>query len=99
MIPDLLASQWGTEDYIVNWFWIIVWYLVCALFILAFRAFYNLLNRPAYRGSDGEDVSTEVGYEENAVGKPLDIYSEDECVSKETPHVPAPGGTTHTGAM
>lgn len=69
-----------------------IWYLVCFVIIEAFLAFYNLTNRARFRYSSG-DVTTEVGYEEDSVGRVLRANCGDEGLDSTIPHVDAPGST------
>jgi len=50
--------------------WIIGWYAFCVLNIMLMMWIFKVLNRPRYRGEDG-DITTEVGYEEDSTGHVL----------------------------
>ncbi|MBI4533709.1 MAG: hypothetical protein HY711_07150 [Candidatus Melainabacteria bacterium] len=51
--------------------WLVLWYLFCAALICLFLFVFHLLTRPSFR-SDFGDITTEVGYEEDPTGCPLD---------------------------
>ncbi|MBX9693736.1 MAG: hypothetical protein K2Z81_15210 [Cyanobacteria bacterium] len=71
---------------------LVIWYLLVAGFIAFFLAFFRLLNLPDWR-SDRGDISTEVGYLEDAVGHKLTGSFADEKETEEgdpvVPHVQA----------
>lgn len=71
--------------------WLALWYMFCALNIAFVVWMFRVLTRPAFRDEIG-DVTTEVGYEEDATGRPLRGWfrevAGEEC---EDPHV------MHTG--
>lgn len=75
----------------MNLGWIALWYAFCGLVVKGFLSFYDLVNKPRFRDSAG-DITTEVGYDEDPVGNPLQLNDDDECVDGQMPHVPSTTG-------
>ncbi len=78
--------------------WLVLWYVFCALNIVAVLWMFKVLNRPKFRGSDG-DITTEVGYEEDSTGHVLaEEVVEESQFAPDSPHY-MPSAHTGSGPM
>ncbi len=70
---------------------IVLWYVAVAIIIKANLFLFDLINKDAFRSSEG-DVTTEIGYLEDGSGAPLQLTvdGEEPC---HMPHVESIGGT------
>ena len=67
--------------------WLILWYVFCAINIALVLWFIGMVNTPKFRDSDG-DISTEVGYSEDPTGRKVDEKLPEASDHKvEDPHI------------
>lgn len=76
--------------------WLLVFYIYCGALIAAGFWIYKVMHRPRFRDELG-DITTEVGYEEDSIGKPFH-GNDEEFVDAETPHC-EPLGQTEVGMI
>jgi hypothetical protein len=77
---------------------LVLWYGFCALNILAIIWMFKVLNRPKFRGEDG-DITTEVGYEEDSTGHVLPhSFTEETQFEQDSPHY-MPSANVRSGPM
>jgi hypothetical protein len=76
--------------------WLTLFYIYCGLLVAAYFLVYRLMHRPRFRDEHG-DITTEVGYEEDSIGRPFH-GNDEEYVDPEVPHG-EPIGQTEMGML